>query len=94
LSFWTDDLPVMFQDFGTTVTTSSSAKFTAIFDAEYVGVGELAEVESSGPVLTCQSTDVADLGHGETLTVDGVGYVIRAIQPDGTGVTLLRLERT
>ena len=92
MSFWTEDLSVLMTDFGTTVTAGDRCTFTAIFDSEYVGVGDV-EIESSGPALTCRTSDVADRAHGDVLTIDSVGYVIRGIQPDGTGVTLLRLER-
>lgn len=92
MSFWTDDLPMMFADFGQTVTLRNGGKFTALYEAPFLGVGDVP-VESQGPSLTCQATDVADLAHGDSLTIGGQGYVVRGIEPDGVGVTVLRLER-
>ncbi len=92
MSFWLDDLAVLFRDFGTTVQAGAGT-FSAIYDAEFVGVGAESPVESIGPALTCRSSDVAALAHGATLTVGGASFVVRGIEPDGTGITVLRLER-
>ena len=55
----------------------------------YVGVGEIP-VDSTGPALTCATVDAP--AAGATLTIEGSQYAVRSIQPDGTGITLLRLE--
>ena len=92
MSFWTDDLPPMLADFGTTVTRANRSSFTALFDRQFQLVGDPAGVESFAPALTCLATDVATAAHGDVLTVDGDDYTVRSIQPDGTGVTVLILE--
>jgi hypothetical protein len=79
-------------DFGITVTRPNRSTFTAIFDNEYVAVGDVP-VESAAPSLTCRSTDVATVAAGDELAIDGTDYVVRSIQPDGAGITVLRLER-
>jgi len=65
-----------------------------IFDNEYVTVfdGEDASVESSGPVFMCRTADVSAAAHGDTLAISGTVYTVRGVQPDGTGMTTLRLE--
>lgn len=92
MTFWLDDLATMLRDFGTSVTLPSAAVITGIFDADYVAVGDMA-VESSGPALTCRSADVSGLSLGQSVTISAQAYTVRSIQPDGTGVTVLRLER-
>ncbi|MGA0894247.1 MAG: hypothetical protein ACO3S5_06445, partial [Ilumatobacteraceae bacterium] len=32
------------------------------------------------------------VGHGDALFIDGRGYTVRGFQPDGTGMTVLRIE--
>ena len=61
-----------------------------IFDEQYIDV---EGVESSQPAATCQSADVADVEQDDALTVQGREFRIIGIQPDGTGVTVLRLQR-
>ena len=90
MAFWTTDIAACLADFGETITTDLGT-FTAIFDRDYIGVGEV-EVESSGPAITCASTDVTDLVAGTQIEHNGIRYVVRAVQPDGTGITVLRLQ--
>ena len=82
----------MLIDFGVEVTRPNKGAFTAIFDRQYAGVGEGAAVESYSPALTCRSVDAETLAHGDELTVDGDDFVVRSLQPDGTGVTVVILE--
>jgi hypothetical protein len=81
----------MLIDFGVPVTRPNRATFKAIFDRQYAGVGEIP-VESYSPALTCISTDVAEIGHGDELSVENTDYTVRSVQPDGVGVTVLILE--
>ncbi|RLC36254.1 hypothetical protein DRH27_05480 [Candidatus Falkowbacteria bacterium] len=73
------------------VVTIGGGTCTAIFDYEYV---EVNEVESKQPALTVLSTDATDAGHGDAVTVRGVGYTIISIQADGTGLVLLVLAKS
>ena len=61
-----------------------------IFDASYV---DPLGVESGGPVATLPTADAASAAHGQVLIVSGATYKVRGIEPDGTGITLLRLEK-
>ncbi|MBX9736529.1 MAG: hypothetical protein K2X32_06345 [Phycisphaerales bacterium] len=76
-------------EFGVDVTIAG-LPVTAIFDAAYVDPLGVASVR---PVLTCATTDVASVVRGAAVVIGSVNYVVRGIEPDGTGVTLLILER-
>lgn len=91
MSFWTDDIAGLLADFGVPVTQASRIIGSGLFDRAYAGVGDIP-VESYSPAVTCRSADVAELEHGDSVTVDGSDYTIRSIQPDGTGITVLILE--
>lgn len=93
------DLAAFFDtdDFGVSATYTRGATpstVTGIFDREYVAA-DVAEVAfaSTEPMFTLRSTQVPSGAiPGDTLTVSGTAFVIRNIEPDGTGVTRLRLE--
>lgn len=65
-----------------------------IFDNDYQEVIDDSGVgaESSQPVFLCRTADVSSAAHGDTLVVNSTNYVVRGVQPDGTGMTLLMLE--
>ena len=86
-----EDLSAFFGDFSTSVQ-ANGCTFTGIIDAPYVGVGEVAAVESAASSRLAKSADVASLGQGDVLVIESVEYVVRGIEPDGLGITTLRLE--
>jgi hypothetical protein len=61
-----------------------------IFDEQYV---DALGVESSQPAATCSSTDAEDVDQNDMITISGREFRIIGVQPDGTGVTVLRLQR-
>lgn len=61
-----------------------------IFDKAYVDPTGL--VEGAAPVFQCAAADVPAAKHGDEIEIDGTTYKIRGVEPDGTGVVLLRLE--
>jgi hypothetical protein len=75
-------------EFGVEVTFGAST-FDAIFDHEYVEAGHFA---GEKPVAHCRESDISGVSLGSTLTIGGTSYVVREIQPDGTGLALLILE--
>jgi len=84
-------------DFGVAATyrrITTDSTVNGIFDNEFVQV-EVAEVpyDSTEPVFYCRTADLPS-GYtvGDRLTVSSVAYTIREFQPDGTGVSKLRLE--
>lgn len=68
--------------------------FAVIFDNGYAaGSVGLAGMASSQPSAMARSADVADLAVGGSIDVNGVAYLVAEIQPDGTGMVTLLLEK-
>lgn len=71
--------------------TLNASPIIGIFDSDYVD--PLGTVSNS-PVLVCASASVSAATRGSVVVVGAVTYAVRDIQPDGTGVTVLILERS
>lgn len=64
-----------------------------IFDRAYHdGLG--GQIESSSPVCLVPTAAVPSVAQGSALELDGVTYQVTRVEPDGTGVTTLALERS
>lgn len=86
-------------DFGVAATYTpnggSASTVNGIFDNDFV------EVEAGGgvgfalqqPQFQCRTADVSSASEGDALVVSGVTYTIRIVQDDGTGMTVLILEK-
>lgn len=68
----------------------AEATVNVIFEAAFV---ERLGLAGTNPVALAEAADVADVQEGWILTVSGTPYTIRGIEPNGTGITLLQLER-
>ena len=89
--------------FGETVSyvqgVASPFSFVAIFDAaHFVVTGGDASVSSVAPVLTCRADDFVATAagkpqRGDTATVAGGSYRVTEVQPDGTGMLQLIMEK-
>lgn len=94
---FTEDLSVFFNtdEFAIAATYDAAGVNTTIaviFDNSYLQ--QVGLVASSEPVALAKASAVAVDPVGKTLTVSGVGYVIRNIEPvDDGAVVLLRLEK-
>lgn len=79
-------------EFSVPATLPGNQTAQVIFDNAYesalVGV-----MESSMPTAMGASSALQSLDHGDVLQIGGVSWVVAGIQPDGTGVTRLMLER-
>lgn len=73
----------------------AAVSINGIFDLTYVDIETGGGVPISGlkAVFTCKASDVAAEPEGDTVTARGVNYTIMVHQPDGTGLTLLVLEK-
>lgn len=76
------------------------ANVTATVDGVTVnGIHDNAFLESmgitagTGPVLLCAAADITSAAQGDTAVIAAVSYTITSLEPDGTGMTLLRLNR-
>jgi hypothetical protein len=85
------DRAAMLADFGVVATWSGVGQVTGIFDAAYID--PLGQFEGSAPVFHAASADLEGIEQGDTLTVDDVVYTVVEVQPDGTGMVLVRLRR-
>jgi hypothetical protein len=72
---------------------------TGIFDdAHLVSSGSEAGVAGTAPVFTCTADDLALLSLGKAvyddqMVIDDDIYLVKQIQPDGTGMVMLLLEK-
>ena len=86
-----EDFTVFFADFGVQATHTGGA-VTVIFDRAHIeAMG--GEVSGTGPIALAVTADVASFTPNATsITIGGIAYTVRDIQPDGTGMSLLVLE--
>ncbi len=78
-------------DFAVAALWNGATSVNVIFDRAYIGA--LANVvEASGPVFTCAAEDIPGVKHGDTFVIDSTTYKVVGVEPDGTGVVLIRLE--
>ena len=78
----------------TDTSAGSSSTITALLKNEYSleDVGGEVGVETSTPVAIVRSSDVNNVAQGDTLAISGTTYTIVEVQPDGEGMTNLRLR--
>tara|TARA_A100000172_G_scaffold75206_1_gene57850 strand:+ start:121 stop:417 length:297 start_codon:yes stop_codon:yes gene_type:complete len=90
------DLADMFltTEFAVDVTYDSST-IKGIFDNETVPVdaGGIVPVHEEQPRLTLRTTDVSSISFGQAMVVNSVNYKVREFLHDGTGVTIVSLEK-
>jgi hypothetical protein len=84
-----EDLSVFFADFNTTATLDGAA-VDVIFDNAYA---DPLGVATRQPQAMLTTASAAAATQASVLVVGGVTYRVRSMEPDGTGVTTLTLER-
>lgn len=94
-SLLTDDLDTFFNssDFAVDATLNGDTTITVIFDDDYdlIAAGE-AGIGGSEPMVKCKTSDVQGV-ELLTLAINGTVYNIAGPpEPDGTGITILKLE--
>ncbi len=82
------DIALMLQDFGQAVTVKG-VSVQAVFDNGYAA--ELG-MDGLGPRLTLATADAATVAQGDAVVVGSTSYTVASVEPDGTGVTVLRLQ--
>lgn len=93
MPFWEDDLALFFTDFAIDAEWAGK-DIKVIFHNAYEAVSLFgADVESKNPFLEVKDSDIEDMGHDETITIAGVAYLVRSIQADGTGISLIMLSK-
>lgn len=91
----------MLEDYGADITLPDASVIKGIFDREFAAVqfgGDLG-VESYDPVALVSTAQASALAEDSAITVSNSGitgvdgnYLVREPQPDGTGLTLLKLK--
>lgn len=76
-------------DFAVSATLNGAA-VTGIFDNGYFE--PFGEVEGRQPTFTLPTSSASSTVHGHVLAIGSATYKVRGVEPDGTGVTVLRLE--
>ena len=60
----------------------------AVFDDDFVSIGNDAIIASSSPQITCKTQDTLDLKMDDEVIIKNKAYLVREIQPDSTGLTV------
>jgi hypothetical protein len=92
-----DDLTsILVVDEFAVAVTYDGGTINGIFDNETIPVdnGGFVTVHQEQPQLTCKTSDLPSIGEGEVMVISGVTYVVRAWIHDGTGVTVVQLEKS
>lgn len=78
-----------------TVQGGSSVVITGIFDNDFsvVDAGGDFGFASQMPRLVVRTSDVVNATEGDTFVISGVTYLSRLVQDDGTGMTVIQLEK-
>jgi hypothetical protein len=92
---FTEDLTVFFNpaDFAVAALYNGAITVNGIFYAEYVEALGANVVAGTGPVFQCAAADLPAIAQGDTLVIGATTYKVVGIEPDGTGLLLLKLER-
>lgn len=77
--------------FATAVVFNGALSVNAIFDNAYF---EAEQTVGTQPQLTCKTADLATVAVGASVVVNGTSYTVANIEPDGTGVSVVQLQRT
>jgi len=95
MKFWEADLDEFFFDFGLDAIFKGIKTIKVIFSRRYQEITPegVVGVESNIPNALCKDVDITGVKHGDTLQIGTTIYRVTEIQPDGTGITKLILER-
>ena len=86
-------------DFGVVATYTPSggvaATVNGIFDNDFIEVdaGGGVGVAMQQPRFHCRTADVSTAAEGDAITINSVAHTVRIVQDDGTGMTMLVLEK-
>jgi hypothetical protein len=84
-----EDLSPFLADFGVPAVVGG-VTVVGIFDnyyAELMGI-----TAGSSPTLIAKAADCSDAAVGNAVTVGTVGFTVASVEPDGSGLVVLRLK--
>jgi len=76
--------------YGVACLFNGSLTVNCLFDNAY---GDVLGAGGTVPTITGPTASLAAIERGDTVVVASVSYTITNVEPDATGVTVLRLER-
>ena len=85
-----ENLSAFFLDFAEDITLAGT-EGVGIFDNAYIS--QLDTIASASPAVTIRQADFGTNLVGADALVRGVDYVIVGVEPDGTGIAVVRLEK-
>jgi len=86
-----ENLDAFFGDFGLPAIVDG-ATVDGIFDNQFATA--LGFTAGAAPILVCKTEDVSTVEQEAPVTIGSTGYTVTGVEPDGTGLTLLRLSKT
>ena len=85
-----ENMNAFLSNFAVTALLPGAVQVNVIFDEQYASP---FDISASRPSCLGKSTDLDTLLFGSEIAIDGVDYVVRSVEPDGTGMTRLMLEK-
>ena len=85
-----ENLDPFFSDFGTPATVGGAA-VVGIFDNAYAT--SLGFTAGTSPVLIVKTADAPNVAQDVAVVIGGINYTVTDVEPDGTGLLVLRLYR-
>jgi len=85
-----EDMDVFLDEFAVTAVLPGAVTVNVIFDNQYASP---FDISASRPSCLGKSSDLDAMSYGAEIMVSGVDYVVRSVEPDGTGMTRLMLEK-
>ena len=78
----------------TDTSAGTTATITALFRKEYleVKVEGVVGVQNNAPFAIVRTTDMPNIQQEDSLAISGTTYIDVEVQPDGEGITDLRLS--
>jgi len=76
---------------GSVAATIGAATVVGLFDADY---RDVLGVAGSGPQIVVRDVDIPGITQGAAVTIGATGYTVTAIEPDGGGLTTLKLQES
>ena len=76
--------------FAITAVYNGSIDVVGIFDSDFIAPFSTG-VEGTQTIFTAPTSSIPTPAHGDTLKIGGTTYTIEGIEPDGAGITQLRL---
>ena len=82
-------------DFGVAALWNGIKTVNGIFENEFFAalIDSEVPIESAQLSFTTRTADVPGIVHDDTLLIDSVIYAVKGVQPDGTGIIVLVLEK-